>query len=84
MRRRSRRQACGDCLIGTCTQLAGSVTVRVDDHGKTTVTLKFTARAKRSLRPAKRAKLKIAVRFTPRNGAATAATTTPPTVTLTR
>jgi Ca2+-binding RTX toxin-like protein len=49
--------------------------------GKTTVTLKFTARAKRSLRRAKRAKLKIAVRFTPRNGAATATTTK---VTLTR
>ena len=49
--------------------------------GKTTVTLKFTARAKRSLRRAKRAKLKIAVRFTPRNGAATTTTTK---VTLTR
>ena len=46
------------------------------------VTLKFSARAKRSLRRAKRAKLKIAVRFTPRNGAATATTTTK--VTLTR
>ena len=49
--------------------------------GKTTVTLRFSARAKRSLRRAKRAKLKIAVRFTPRNGAATTTTTK---VTLTR
>jgi Ca2+-binding RTX toxin-like protein len=38
--------------------------------GRTTVTLRFTAKARRSLRRARTAKLKIALRFTPRKGAA--------------
>jgi hypothetical protein len=50
--------------------------------GKTRITLKFTKRAKRTLRRAKRAQLKVTVRFTRRGGAATATTATK--VTLTR
>ena len=53
----------------------GSVKRSASAAGRQTVTLKFTARAKRTLRRSRRAQLKVTVRFTPADGAVTTRTT---------